>query len=280
MRDAGDIFPFLSLCDPVRWRFNARAKFVRDICHTFQGEYATIVGKVRDPQAFHAMLGRYSIRRKWNEIPSLASLQRRDIKLPVQLDQRTLNRHRAIKKDWRDPETGDPILSSGAMVHELRRLSVPAKVATASELVQDSTGRWLLVAWYRDTARQVAEMIGKFRPVAYVDGGTSIADRERAYAIYKRDPNACLVGTIGSLKEGLNLQAGSQIAFVEEHYLPSDNGQVIGRQLRTGQTQPVLVYWIYAERTFDVKIRRVSRNRKANIDKALEEFIANEEWTQ
>lgn len=274
VRDPADIFPFLYLCEPDRWRYNARLKFAKDWCHTFQGEYSLKIGKVRDPDAFYELLGRHSIRRRWKDVPELAKLQRRDVDVPVVLPPDVRRRQQGIKEHWRDPVTNEPIVSSGQMAHALRRLSVPTKVKAASELVQDHSGRWLLLAWYRDTARQVYQAVQQVagdRTVSYIDGGTNASERNRACRRYR--DGGILVGTIGASSEGLNLQAGSQIALIEKHYLPATNDQAIGRVLRRGQTQPVLVHEIYARGSFDVKIRRMTAKRQANIDHALREYL-------
>lgn len=274
VRDPADIFPFLYLCEPDRWRYNARLKFAKDWCHTFQGEYSLKIGKVRDPVAYYELLGRYSIRRRWKDVPELAKLQRRDVDVPIRLPENVRRRQQGIKEHWRDPETGEPIVSSGQMAHALRRLSVPHKVKAASELVQDIPGRVIAFSWYRDTARQVLqELIKLKRPISYIDGSTSASQRNAASRSYRANSDAILVATIGAASEGLNLQAGSHVILVEKHYLEASNDQAIGRVLRRGQTQPVIVNELYARGSFDVKVRRIARTRQVSIEHALREYL-------
>jgi cytidylate kinase len=96
---------------------------------------------------------------------------------------------------------------------------------------------------------------------------------------YRDNDNGIIVGTLATLQEGLDgLQVGSQAAFIEQHTLDAMNAQAIARLIRTGQRQPVLAYWLYAPKTFDVRVRRLAKSRKRNIDEALREFLEEEEW--
>jgi superfamily II DNA or RNA helicase len=276
--NAGDIWPFLWLCNP--YRYSNREKWIQETCFTHQGTYKLEIGKVRDKEAFHSALGRYSIRRRWDQLPALASLDRRDIELPVELDPSELARHRSIKKHYYDPSTGTRFESSAEVIHALRRLSVPSKAQAVTEWLTDHPGRVLLLAWYRDTARSLAQAVSKHRHVAYIDGSTSEPNRHKAIAAYKAQRDSVLVGTIGSMKEGWDsLQIGHQVLFAEQHYLSAENEQAVSRVLRRGQSRPVLVTWMYAPKTFDMRVRRLAAKRSENINEALEAFMSEEEWT-
>lgn len=277
--DASDVWPYLWLSN--KYRYGSRDRFVQEMCYTTQGPYKLEIGKIRDKEAFRSAMSRCSIRRSWSQLPSLASLSRRDIDLPLELDAGTVARHRSIKKDYYDPLTGARIGSAAEMMHALRRLSIPDKAQAVTAWLEDHPGRLLLLAWYRDSARFLAEAVGKVRPVTYIDG--SVNERKRHVAIdsYRRNPDTVLVGTIGSMKEGWDgLQVGYQVLFAEQSYLHTDNEQALSRILRRGQSRPVLVTWMYAERTFDLRVRRMAAKRQTNIDDALDEFMAEEPWTR
>lgn len=275
--DASDVWPYLWLAN--KYRYGSRDRFVQEMCYTQQGPYKLEIGKVRDKEAFREALGRYSIRRRWDQLPSLASLRRRDIQLPLQLEPSVLARHRSIKKDYYDPLTGDRLGSAAEMMHALRRLSIPDKAQAVTAWLQDHPGRLLLLAWYRDSAQFLAEAVSKVRPVTYIDGGVSERQRHIAIEKYRRNHDTVLVGTIGSMKEGWDgLQVGYQVLFAEQSYLHTDNEQSLSRILRRGQTRPVLVTWMYAERTFDTRVRRMAAKRQTNIEDALNEFLRSEEW--
>ncbi len=273
VKDATDIFPLLHLVAPQVYR--SRDRFAQDHCHTSQTPYGMHVGKLRNPKAFHRLLGKYSIRRSYKQIPELADLERIDTDLPVELSQSELNRHRKIRKDYRDPVTNEPLDSSAAMIHALRKLTVEPKIKTFLELMDDKPGRWLVLCWYRDTASQLYDAcVKKFQrdQVGVITGASTEFARNLAFQTYT--DGGILIGTIGALAEGLNLQQGFQVAFVEQHYLSTENDQALARVFRRGQERPVLVYWLYAPGTFDMRVRKVATARSANIEKALDEYLA------
>ncbi|HEV2175197.1 MAG TPA: SNF2-related protein, partial [Nitrospira sp.] len=277
VKDATDVYPLLHLVNP--YRYSSRNDFATEWCRTSTTPYGMHVGPLRDPSRFHALLGRHSIRRSWKEIPELAGLKRRDIQLPVELSPADLARHRGIKRDYRDPLTSLPVYSSSGMIHMLRRVSAAAKCAVLPELIEDHPGRWLILSWYKDTARLAQSSLRNVSlPVSYVDGSTSEGKREKALEIYRK--GGILVGTLGALETGLNLQVGYQVAFVEQHWLSTTNEQAVARVLRRGQSQPVLVYWLYCPKSFDMRVRSVADRREADIHRALDGFIDDEEWTE
>lgn len=278
IKDASDIWPFLALANP--YRFTSRERFAQDTCYCSYSPYGMQIGKVKDPESFQRLLGKYSIRRTWKDIPELADLSIRHIEVPVELEPRELHRHRTIKADYRDPLTDEPLFSSGAMIRALRQLALPAKLDALSEVLEDHPGRWLLLAWYKNSAREVAALCKKSgRPVGYIDGSVKESERKAAFDLYRRNSHAVMVATIGSTKEGFDgLQLGNQVGFVEQHYLSEENAQAYGRLLRRGQGQPVLAYWFYARRSFDMRVRRVALNRGKGISEALGEYLEEEEW--
>lgn len=276
--DATDLWPLLHLAAPRVYR--SRDDFAMQYCHTYRGPYSLQIGKLRDTAEFHRLIGRYSIRRTWRNIPELRALTRRDIPVPVELAASELSRHRTIKREYRDPVSDTPLSSSSAMIHALRRLSIGPKVDEWAELVLDHPGRWLVLTWYRDSARLAeAKAVKLFGPtkVGYIDGSSS--ERQRAIAFNRYKSGGVLVGTIGALAEGLNLQQGYQVAFLERHWLSTTNEQALARVFRRGQTQPVLIFWLDAPHTFDMRVKRVSEGRAKDIESALDSFLKDEEWT-
>src|SRR6185437_2460733 len=278
VKDATDVWPLLYFANP--YRYSSRREFALEMCKTTQTPYALHIGPVRDREKFRNLLGKHSIRRTWDQIPELSTLNRRDIQVPLELDPVDLRRHRKIKKEYRDPLTDEALFSSSAMLHALRRLTISDKVDAFTEVVEDTTGRWLCLAWYKDSARLAYDRTkrtlaasGVVPNIVYIDGETSERERRRAIDTYNRYPDTILVGTIGALETGLNLQAGYQVAFLEQHWLPSTNEQAVARVLRRGQEQPVLVYWFHCIKTYDMRVKRVSETRGANIEKDLDNFL-------
>jgi SWI/SNF-related matrix-associated actin-dependent regulator of chromatin subfamily A-like protein 1 len=273
VKDATDLWPFLAMCEP--FRFTSREDFAHQYCRTWYSDYGLQVGKLRDRAGFQRLMGKHSIKRSWTDIPELASLSSIVPDVPLLLTREELSRQRHIKQHRRDPITGEALWSNASAIRALRRITMPAKLDAASELFEDRPGRWLCVAWYRSSASDLFDRANRIRrgSVSYIDGSTLERDRQMAYRRYKRDPEHVIVGTIGALKEGLNLQAGHKVMFAEEHYLSADNDQAVNRVLRRGQTQPVLVYKLYCRNSFDVRVRATARRRHRNIEEAFAEFL-------
>lgn len=275
VKDATDLYPLVHLADPRV--YSSRDRFAQTYCRTTQTPYGMHVGKLIDSKRFYRLLSKYSIRRTYAQIPELAGLERIDTDLPVELSQAELSRHRKIRKSYRDPVTNEPLTSASAMIHALRKLTVEPKIETLLELITDRPGRWLVLCWYRDTASALYERcVKKFTrdKVGVITGASTEFARNIAFQTY--DSGGMLIGTIGALAEGLNLQQGNYVAFVEQHYLSTENEQALARVLRRGQTQPVLVYWLYAPGTFDVRVRKAAASREADIEKALNEYLTEE----
>lgn len=279
VKDPSDAFPLVNLANPQR--YTSRQDFATEWCRTSRTPYGLHIGPLRENRRdeFHALLGRHSIRRNWSQIPELRDLKRRDIPLPVELDPKDLVRHRTIKREYRDPLTSLPVYSSSGMIHMLRTITAVAKCAILPELIDDHPGSWLILSWYKDTAKLAYQTLKGSRgvavPVSYIDGSTPESQRRKALEIYRK--GGILVGTLGALETGLNLQTGYQIAFVEQHWLSTTNDQAVARVLRRGQKQPVLVYWLHCPRSFDMRVKRVAEKREATIEDALSGFLSDEE---
>lgn len=273
--DATDVFPLLHLSNP--YRYKSRRDFAINTCFTAQTPYGLKVGKVRDREAFNKLLGTVSIRRTYAQIPELRHLRRRDIPLPLMMDPELRANHRAVRKDYRNPVTGEPIGSSAQMIHTLRQLTMPMKADAAVELLEDHPGRILFFTWYRDSGRLLRDRLERRtrKRVCYVDGGTR--DRETELRHYRNDPRGLLVGTIGALGEGANLQQGYTVVFAEQSYLATDNEQATNRVFRRGQTQPVLIFHLYVRGSFDARVKRIADKREADIEQALNDFLEEDE---
>lgn len=285
VKSADDVFPLVHLRNP--YRFTSRQDFAMQWCRVSQTPYGMHVGPVRDPDEFYRFLGQYSIRRNWKQIPELAGLKKRDIPVPIELDPVDLRRHRVIKQEYRDPLTGEALYSSSAMIHALRRLTISAKVEAFTDMLEDHSGRFICLVWYKDSGRMAYDRIKQSlrgstarnaQHVVYIDGTSTERERQHALHVYHTHSDAILVGTLGALETGLNLQTGYQVAFLEQHWLSTTNEQAVARVLRRGQTQPVLVFWLHCPKSYDMRVKRVSETRGADIERALNDFIEEEEW--
>jgi SNF2 family DNA or RNA helicase len=283
VRDAGDIWPFMHLMD--RQLYPSYHNFVDNICHIEFTPWEKIIGDVRDPSAFQEMMARYSIRRLQAQIPQLADLETIDKDIWVDLPPSVLKMMRDAKKEYviSHPDLEEDIFfdAGGALVQRLRMLTtVPPtqanpKMNAFKEFLEDVPNERVGVfTWYRDSAAAAVQVVKSLkRPVHLITGDVRASARNEAVDAYDKDPRAVLVGTISAMKEGLNLQAGRHCVFLEEGELPSDNEQAIGRFKRRGQTRPVMVTRILANKSPDTVTHRNVGKRDVSIRKAMKEFV-------
>jgi superfamily II DNA or RNA helicase len=283
VRDAGDVWPFLYLCN--RDSFRSYWNFVEQVCHINVTPWDREVMGVRDPEEFSNLLSRYSVRRLQKDIPELASLDyaSKDIwvEVPKSVRRMMLDARKTYMLEHPDMETID-VESGGVLVQKALQLaSVPPtaekpKLAAFSECLREEVPneRVFAVAWYRATAKAVAETAERTkRPVAMITGDQTVNQKQAAVDLYNSNPRTVLVGTVAACKEGLNLQAGKQVMFLEEGDLHQDNLQVIGRCVRRGQTEQVQVRRFITEGWPEKsKHTQVMNRGRSNARALLEEF--------
>lgn len=196
--------------------------------------------------------------------------------------------HYRYKVEYTDEETGQPkmmpYMSASAMMHTLRAVTVPAKIAAAMDRLEDlpPTTKMVIGCWYIDTAESMAKAIidrqakdSSFRPgkVVCITGKLSVAERH-AVAM----SGDTVVATIGSLSEGVNLYHMRAVMFIEEHYSPGANYQLLRRVRRDRNDdgrdrEPVLVDYVYVTKTVDEVIHVVARKRGSTAKEVLDEIF-------
>jgi hypothetical protein len=285
VRDGGDLFPFLKLCNRKRW--GSYWTFVETWCHMEYTPWETKIGRLKDPEAFYRMLAEFSWRR---ELVGQEDAVYVDI--PVQLPKSVYDMIRKAKKefvfehpDMEEPEWYD---AAGAVWQRIRRMvAVPptavkpkldAMVGTLEDIPRD---RVIVYCWYRDTAKACLERIGKMRsaltgkprPVALFTGDVTTRGKIAAIQQYDDNPDGVIVATIAALKEGADLQSGHHAVFVEESVLGEENMQAIGRQRRRGQLHPVVVHRIRADRSIDHAVRKLAEARTEDARSLMDEYL-------
>lgn len=145
----------------------------------------------------------------------------------------------------------DPALSSKA-----KRLQ-----EIASDVADD--GRKLIVfTFFRDTARMVAEMLGR-KCVGVIAGDVPVARRqEMVERLEEAKPGAVLVSQIQAGGTGMNIQAANVVVICEPQFKPSIENQAISRAYRMGQSRNVLVYRLLCEGTVDEKMMDVLKEKQ------------------
>lgn len=139
---------------------------------------------------------------------------------------------------------------------ETPTLSGSAKLDALKELLEEREGSPVVVfAHFRKTASACAELgenIG--RKVAVVMGGMPQDERVDKVRAFQSGELDMLVGTLGTLSEGVTLTKADTAIMVEHAWRPSQNEQAMRRLHRIGQNRPVSVIHLVTEDSLDQKI--------------------------
>jgi len=289
VRDPGDIYPLLHLSN--RDVFSSYWTFVETWCQITQTPWEKEVGQLLPglEERFWKMVMQYSMRRLTKDHPILSQLE--DIELPpilVDLPVSVYASMARLKKEYilshPDLEHDEYLDSGGALYNKLRELTTRPptqanpKVEALLDRFQDIpvAERVVVYTWYRDTATMVQEVLHKRlnpgkevkRPVLRCTGDDTDRQIDERIQQWSATPGAVIVANIARLKEGVNLQAGNRILFLEETELPGDMDQCVRRLKRRGQLHPVYWQCIRANRSEDLNVARDRQLRAEGIDRA------------
>jgi SWI/SNF-related matrix-associated actin-dependent regulator 1 of chromatin subfamily A len=287
-----DIYNLLHFVEPKEFR--SYWGFVEEWMLTWKDPWKVhIIGVHPDKlPKFHGMVGKYMIRRTREFAPVWP------IDIPVQVTEATARAHKEALKSWRLAYPADPlqgtgawneyVKSAGALIAKLRLLvsQDPAKLDAALGVLEDVSPEAPLIyfTWYRDTAEALASYLeaqmgnDALRSVTVMHGGVSQEERHAMTTAWRdeaaRGKGPILVGTMGSIGEGLDLQAAAHAAFYEEHYLPGTMHQALGRVNRMGQSADKIVrYWIHAIGTVESSVHYVQSRRHESINSAIVDHL-------
>lgn len=182
-------------------------------------------------------------------------------------------------------ETGqyEVALSSGSRAVKLYKLTTgtPAvdplapltgsnKLQALNDILRERSGLPTVVfTYYRNTAAVAAKIAESYGEVARVDGGVPLTYRMQMVERFREGRISTLVGTLATLREGLNLQVADVAVMVEHSPRPSDNDQAIRRIHRIGQTRPVHVIHLATRKSLDEHLRRRLRDKRTQSSQAI-----------
>jgi SNF2 family DNA or RNA helicase len=131
-----------------------------------------------------------------------------------------------------------------------------AKMDALRELLVEREGSPVVVfSHFRSTAQAcvaLGETLG--RRVGLIMGGIDQDTRSATVRAFQSDQLDMLVGTLGSLSEGVTLTRADTAIMVETGWRPSQMEQAMRRCHRIGQTRPVTVIHLVTEDSLDQKI--------------------------
>ena len=131
-----------------------------------------------------------------------------------------------------------------------------AKLDALKELLEEREGSPVVIfTHFRTTAVaccRMGEALG--RRVGVIMGGMPQDLRDANVRMFQRGELDLLVGTLGSLAEGVTLTAADTCVFVERSWRPTQIDQAMRRLHRIGQTRPVTVLHLVTQDSLDQRI--------------------------
>lgn len=149
---------------------------------------------------------------------------------------------------------------------ELGLAKVDFAVEWISEVMDGDDGvKAIVFAHHPEVLQRMAK---KFEGSAMIIGETS--NRQGECDRFNTDPKCRLIFGNDAMKEGLNLQAASQVIFVEGSWVPGNISQKIARAARMGQKKSVMATHLVWERSLDARMIRSSVGKMERIERGLD----------
>ena len=105
----------------------------------------------------------------------------------------------------------------------------------------------------------------------YIDGSTAAELREQHVNAFQRGEGEIFLISLKAGGSGLNLTQADYVIHLDPWWNPAVEAQASDRAHRIGQTKPVTVYRLVAEKTIEEKILALHEHKKALADKLLDE---------
>jgi SWI/SNF-related matrix-associated actin-dependent regulator 1 of chromatin subfamily A len=119
---------------------------------------------------------------------------------------------------------------------ELGMRKVPLIAQYVSERMADGGEGVLLFVWHREVAEALAEKLKKFKP-GLVIGGVKADVRENVFGQFQNGKLRLIIGNIGAMGRGHNLQMADRVVFGEFSWTDELNKQCEKRASRRGRAE-------------------------------------------
>lgn len=157
-------------------------------------------------------------------------------------------------------------------IEALKQLAVQGKMNSIIRWISDfleSGEKLVLMAIHQAV---ISRIMAEFSGMAVkVDGSTPMSDRQTAVDRFQSDDTIRLfVGNIKAAGVGITLTASSNVAFIELPWTPGELMQAEDRCHRIGQKNSVMVYYLLAENTIEMKIARLLDSKRSILNRVLD----------
>lgn len=241
----------------------------------FREQYGQPGEKPRNLDDLHRRMKDLMIRRKKSEVLTEMPAKQRD-DLVVELTPAATKQYNkvldGIFRQWN--VLGRP---SAAQMPAIQKFLMSFKLERAFEFIDEmiENGESVLVfSQYRDPVLQIQKRYGK--KCGIIMGGMDSSQRQRTVDGLKNKHLQVGAMTITAAGMGIDgIQYGvSTVLFLDRFWHPSVHEQAEDRVHRSGQTEPVQIYYLTCKGTIDEDMAAVLAEKQELIDKAVDgEFV-------
>lgn len=281
-----DLYSMFSICDPIR--FSSYWNFVHVHMQSVPGIYGgvDIIG-LRDPAGFNSILSTFMYRvTKKEAMPHLPDKMYLDYRLVMLPEQHKLYCQMeeeflvTVEQQLADGEALKSIIRAPNVAAQLIRLrqiclspeiiggpSSSAKIESLKELLCDIDGRFIVFTCFRKFIPFVEALLQEM-DISYgeIVGGQSSVDRARVEKDLNSGKIRCIIGTIQSMGEGLNLQAASTAIFCDVDWVPAVNAQAEDRIHRGNIKESPTIIRLFHPGTVEADIRSTCAHKSRIIE--------------
>lgn len=260
-------------------------RFVKRFCYTELGEWGEInIGPIKDEAGLAKELSTRLLRRT-KELLNLPSLSHETVRVPLVGEQERI--YNDLQQHFFTELVEGTTLITPTVLSLLTRLRqvvcTPAllggpeesgKVNALRDILEDITPnhKVLVFSVFAKFVEYLMPLLNNAVPIT----GSMTAEARRQSEDHFRTDQSCriLIGTIGAMAEGLNLQAADTIIFLNHDWVPATNQQAEARAHRRGQTKPVHVINLVAGGTVDEHVESLLSQKDATVSQ-LESVLAS-----
>jgi SWI/SNF-related matrix-associated actin-dependent regulator 1 of chromatin subfamily A len=150
-----------------------------------------------------------------------------------------------------------------------------AKVDAATDFVLDtveSAGKVLVFAHHHDVVDAYTSRLEEAGiKLVRVTGQENAAERQQAIDAFQDGDAQVALLSIGAGGAGLNLQAATNVIFVELPWRPGDVDQAEARAWRMGQKNAITTYFLVGLQTIEEKIAKVIDTKREVVNALMGE---------
>jgi len=264
-------------------------EFVSRFCKFKPGEWGPKVVGSRNLEELRERLAGFTLRRlKKDVLPDLPDISYQELAIDAadaarRIESDVDETELALVKTALQSGDSDALMGLAAHLPGLRRLTAMAKVdaliAWVREFHEAAPDRKIVIFGHHTEPlerlqaglrNEVAFDPGRMRPVL-VMGSTPPGHRGNMVEKFQKDPKCrVFIGQITAAGTGITLTAASDLIFLEQSWVPSDNSQAAQRIHRIGQKRGCMVRYCTLAGSIDEAVQRVLARKTKDLAALLD----------